>query len=121
MRISTWVVRALAGAAAFALIGGLAACSTPGQAGSAKPAQPQTAPSPSAAPNAVDYDQLALDELDKIINGTSAICGVFLIFLQTRNPFTDGSSTASMIRSGLFAAATSTPPFPSADTSTATP
>jgi hypothetical protein len=87
MRISTWVARAVAGAAASALIGGLAACSTPGQAGTATPAQPPAAAPPSAAsssapsstagPSAMDYDQLALDELDKVVNGSDEVTSGF--------------------------------------------
>ncbi len=84
MRISTWVVRVLARTAAFALIGGLAACSNPGQAGSMRPAQPQTAASPSAAPAAVDYDQLALDELDKVVNGSDEVTSGFGDTMQQR-------------------------------------
>ena len=89
MRISTWVARALAGAATLALVGGLAACSTPGQAGAAKPAQPPaaappTAAPPSAGPSAVDYDQLALDELDKIVNGSDEVTSGFDDTMQQR-------------------------------------
>lgn len=82
MTVSTWVARALAGAAALALISGLGACSTAAQAGAAKPAQspaaapPSTAPA-SASPSAVDYDQLALDELDKIVNGSDQVTSGF--------------------------------------------
>jgi len=77
MRISTWVSRAMAGAAALALVGAVAACSTAGQSGAAKPAQPPAAASPSAGPAAVDYDQLALDELDKIVNGSDEVTSGF--------------------------------------------
>jgi hypothetical protein len=85
MRISTWVARGSAGVAALLLVGALAACSTTGQAGTAKPAQPPPAAvSPSADAAAVDYDQLALDELDKIVNGSDEVTSGFDDTMQQR-------------------------------------
>jgi uncharacterized protein DUF3887 len=84
MRISTWFARALAAVAALALVGGLAACTTPGQAGAAKPAQPPATAPPSAGPSVVDYDQLALDELDKVVNGSDEVTSGFDDAMQQR-------------------------------------
>jgi hypothetical protein len=68
----------------LALVGGLAACSTPGQAGAAKPAQSQAAAPPTAGSSTVDYDQLALDELDKIVNGSDEVTSGFDDTMQQR-------------------------------------
>src|SRR4051812_48968240 len=76
------------GAATLALVAGLSACGTPGATGAAPASRPPVsavAPSASAAA-AADFDRLALDELDKIVNGADGVTADFDQTMKKRLP-----------------------------------
>lgn len=78
--------RVTVGAAALAMIAGLSACGTVGVIGSGQyPQPPASAVTPAGStPAAMDYDALALDELDKIVNGADGVTAGFDPTMQQR-------------------------------------
>jgi hypothetical protein len=84
-KMPSWIARGLVGATALVLVGGLSGCA-PGRVGAVQlPQQPASVAVTSASASAdVDYDQLALDELDKIVNGTDDVTAGFDPVMQQR-------------------------------------